>query len=370
MAESYQENISLQLAAAAAVAAALGVRYKPRGTPINALCHVPSSSRTLSMSFRDPETPGGSLNVTCWAGCTRERARHALQETAQLPICRCRDCWERARGWPAPRTRTPAISTTAQPRPARNERRSVDPTALWRAAGGVPLDADHPARRWLATRHLWRPQLALPPTVRWLGKGDLPRRNTAAGALVLALARAGTRRLCAVHLVYVDAEGRPVPAWGGAEHNKNTDGGAVGAVGVLGALRGAAGVHVAEGLADMLAIHARHLEPAVAMLGTATYRNRDVARWLASFPQVWIWADPGRPGQDAAAALGHNATVEGGRAVVRQLGSGLDPGEAGAPLGDVDADELRRYTADLERDGYASWDAARVASIMVERRDV
>ena len=198
-------------------------------------------------------------------------------------------------------------------------------------------------------------------------------RNTAAGALVLALARAGTRRLCAVHLVYVDAEGRPVEAWHGAKHNKNTEGGeggAIGAVGVLGVIEGAAGVHVAEGLADVLSVHARQLEPAVAMLGTATYRNLDVGRWLASFPQVWIWADPGRPGQDAAAALGLNIAIAGGRAVVRQQGDGLDPGEAGAPFGDVEDVELRRYTADLERDGFASWEAARVASIMLERRDV
>ena len=38
----------------------------------------------------------------------------------------------------------------------------------WASAAPIPTDSKHPARRWLAARHLWRPDLQLPPSVRWL----------------------------------------------------------------------------------------------------------------------------------------------------------------------------------------------------------
>ena len=89
----------------------------------------------------------------------------------------------------------------ATPDPTPNR---VNPAALWRAAVPIPMESQHPARRWLANRYLWREDFELPPTVRWLPKERLPRRNRAAGALALALAKAGSKRLVAVHLCYVD----------------------------------------------------------------------------------------------------------------------------------------------------------------------
>ena len=38
----------------------------------------------------------------------------------------------------------------------------------WASSAPIPTDSEHPARRWLAARHLWRPDLQLPPSVRWL----------------------------------------------------------------------------------------------------------------------------------------------------------------------------------------------------------
>ena len=161
--------MQIPLATAAEVAAALGVCYKPKGTPMNAICHVPSNPKTKSVIFRDPETPGGSLWVTCWAGCPRERARHALQNSVNMPICRCRSCYEAAR---CPSSR-PAPTPVAPVRPvtARKPSPKPNPTLLWRAGVPVPPDTGHAARRWLADRHLWRAELEPPLTVRWLSGG-------------------------------------------------------------------------------------------------------------------------------------------------------------------------------------------------------
>lgn len=362
----------MRIATAAEVAAALGVRYRPNGTPINAVCHPPHDSQSKSQSFRDPKQAGSSLNVLCWAGCHYRDSRHALQAVVGLPLCRCRECYERSSPstWTPPRTRAPATPPTFE-RPSPR----VHPTRIWQATVPVPFDDVHPARRWLAYRHLWRPQVPLPLTVRWLPRADLPRRNKqAAGALVLALARAGTRQLCAAHLVYVDADGHPVPAWPGGG-DKNTEAGgvqgaAVGAVGVLGVLDNALGVNVAEGLADCLAIHARDPWPTVAILGTSGYRNLDVGRWLAGFADGRIWADPGTPGQAAARALGQSINFFGGRVQLVQTGGDADPGAAGAELSRIDTDELKRYADDLVLDGYPPHDAERAASVMLNGTEV
>ena len=57
---------------------------------------------------------------------------------------------------------------------------------LWRSSQTIPTDPGHPARRWLARRNLWRPDLPLPAAVRWLP--DYDRRHTGAGALVAVAA--------------------------------------------------------------------------------------------------------------------------------------------------------------------------------------
>ena len=203
--------------------------------------------------------------------------------------------------------------------------------------------------------------------VRWLTK--LPRPNDAAvGALVLALTKAGSKRLVGVHLVYVNAAGKPVPAWNGADKNKNTEGTVGEAVGVLGALDGATGINVTEGLADTLAIASRDPQPTVAMMGTHNHRNADVARWLAGRGHVRIWADPRKPGQDAARDLNRGILYMGGSASIVQPGEDHDPGASGGPFGVVDMDELGRYAGDLVRDGYPSWDAERLASTMITER--
>ena len=131
---------------------------------------------------------------------------------------------------------------------------------LWSLASTIPADPDHPARRWLANRHLWRPDLDLPPSVRWLRDHVGPP----VGAVVAAFAPPGAGRVSAVQLVHVDAEGLPVVDRDGPDGlTKRTYGSPTGAVCVMGVVDAAPGVNVVEGLADALALAARLPWPAV-----------------------------------------------------------------------------------------------------------
>ena len=278
--------------------------------------------------------------------------------------------WLRERGLldgPPPaagRPRRPRNVSGGRPQPIPPGKRPQRDTAaygrrLWGLAGAVPADVDHAARRWLAHRHLWRPDLELPPSVRWLRDYKGPP----VGALVAAFARPGAGRVAAVQLVHVDAEGLPVADRDGPDGlTKRTYGSPSGAVCVLGVVDAAQGVNVAEGLADALALAARLPWPAICLAGTEGFRNLDVARWLAGVGTAHIWADVNGPGLEAAHALGRTVAVFGGSASIERVSRGEDPGAAGVPLTNVDRDALREYTAELERDGLPAWEAARVAS--------
>ena len=64
----------------------------------------------------------------------------------------------------------------------------------WASAAPIPTDPEHPARRWLAARHLWRPDLQLPPSVRWLEASGGPSVGGAPGRLCPARSRPAVRR--------------------------------------------------------------------------------------------------------------------------------------------------------------------------------
>ena len=73
------------------------------------------------------------------------------------------------------------------------------------------------ARMWLASRQLWRPELPLPGSVRWIGAEHLRREFQGVGAIITMAAPPsawltswpGLPELSSVHLVYVDETGRP-----------------------------------------------------------------------------------------------------------------------------------------------------------------
>ena len=237
--------------------------------------------------------------------------------------------------------------------------------AIWRAAKAISpsAGADHPARRWLAHRHLWRPDLALPPPIKWMPSLGWP----SVGAIVAGFGPPTKRRrsgLTGVQLVHVDADGMPAPDGGGL--TKRSIGRMSGAVCVLGRHWPAEEIHVAEGLADVLALAARLPWAAVCMGGTANYRNLDLALWLSDFRHVRVWADADGPGLEAARTLAQHVRGLGGSTVtIERVGAGDDPGSAGAHFPALDEGLRREYADDLaRRDGMPRWEAERIASII------
>ena len=230
--------------------------------------------------------------------------------------------------------------------PARQEQISgPDPDVLqrigwarswWDASQPIPTYTEHPARRWLVNRRLWRPELPLPAAVRWI---PATGQHTGAGTIVALAAQpvawvASWPELpdvAAVQLVHVDAQGQPTldrPAEAGGRDKR-----------AMGMLQGAAVVlgnpllpeasdpaHVAEGLADALGLASTVEGTAIAALGTSGMMGQDqfLAQWLASAAQgVQIHCDAdepkqGRPpaGRRAAAVLMLAVNEAGGQALI------------------------------------------------------
>ena len=232
----------------------------------------------------------------------------------------------------------------------------------WASAAPIPTDPEHPARRWLAARHLWRPDLQLPPSVRWLEASGGP----SVGGLLAAFAPPGHGQPSGVQLVSVDGDGRPAPDRAGPTGlAKRSIGAMRGAVCVLGLPDAVSGVNVAEGLADVLALASRLPWPAICTGGSGGFKNHDLARWLAGLGAVHVWADLDEPdGLKAAGVLAGRVVVLGGVSWIERVGVGADPGEAGAPFPPLDAAAVESYAGDLERDGLPTWEARRLASVI------
>ena len=78
-----------------------------------------------------------------------------------------------------------------------------------------------------------------------------------------------------------------------------------------------------------------------------------------------MWADPGGPGEEAALVLARRVAILGGQVSIARPGANLDPGAAGAALPAIDAEELRAYAEDLQREGLPQWEAARRAAAVM-----
>ena len=117
------------------------------------------------------------------------------------------------------RTQITPCRTERRPTPPR-ETQDLRPHAL-NASGTAhspfPNSPDHPARLWLAARHLWRPELPVPSAVRWIGTSYLHKDFKGAGAVIaMAAAPAAWTEawpnlpdLTSVQLVYVAEDGTP-----------------------------------------------------------------------------------------------------------------------------------------------------------------
>ena len=237
----------------------------------------------------------------------------------------------------------------------------------WRERSGPaprrsPRTPEHPARRWLAARHLWRPDLQLPPSVRWLQAEGPP----SVGGLLAAFAPPGQLEPSGVQLVSVDVDGRPAPDIDGPDGLAMRSIGAMrGAVCVLGRPAADGGVNVAEGLDDALALAARLPWPAVSAGGRGGFFDVDLARWLPSLSAVDVWPTLDEAGIEAARTLTRRVARLGGVSGIQRVVNGTTPAEAGGPFAPLDAAAVESSAADLERGGLPTWEARRLASVIL-----
>ncbi len=132
----------------------------------------------------------------------------------------------------------------------------------------IPGNPEYPARRWAARRDLWPASRPLPDAVRWI-----PPRGKRPGSLIAGFAPlrawAGPKDFApeGVQLVHIGPDDSPATDRGGL--GKRSHGSMSGRVCLIGdSLPEAGRVHVAEGIADALAIAAREFGAVIAAGGT------------------------------------------------------------------------------------------------------
>ena len=222
--------------------------------------------------------------------------------------------------------------------PGRGKSGPSKAAGLWARSVPVPLDPAHPARKWAARRNLWPADRDWPEAVRWIEAPAPPGVKPSGGSLVAAFGpvgawtqwtdgRAALVGLTGVQLVHVDATGRPRTDGGGLA--KRSHGDMTGAVCAVALHPGP--VHVAEGLADALAIAARCDGAVIAAGGTSALAR--LARPLAGLARpVVLWPDGDTPGRTAARKLAAALRTRGAVAVVVEIPDGEDPASVAAPI--------------------------------------
>ena len=236
-------------------------------------------------------------------------------------------------------------------------------------------------------RNLWRDELPLPPSLRWIA-ADAPvfrRTHSGVGAIAFPLAPVNGmeseaypdihRRRTAVQLVCIDADGERADYENsqGNRVDKPKFGNARLAVWTVGDVRGDR-VMVCEGAADALALAARETDPVIATLTTP----RPPLAWrdaLSVFDFVTLWPDMDaedeqgrRPGLDASVSLAQARKLAGQSVYVMGVDIGKDAADAAreAPLGSIDTEELHRFAQELEGEEMVRFEAFRYASTLLK----
>ncbi len=284
-------------------------------------------------------------------------------------------------------------STQSPGRSADQRRNALTPeqrnrqTLSWICSQVLPIaDApDHPIRAWMRRRNLWRPQMLLPPSLRWI-PADAPvfrGTHSGIGAIAFPLAPIGAWRATypdtppptAVQFVCIDKDGERADYENsqGRRVDKPKFGNARRAVWTVGNIRGDSAA-VCEGAADALALAARNPEPVIATLTTP----RPASAWkeeLSVFDFVTLWPDMDeedeqgrRPGLDSTKALAVARKLDGQAVDVVGVDIGKDAADAAreAPLLDLDTGELTTFAEDLELEGVTTFEALRYASTLLK----
>ena len=243
---------------------------------------------------------------------------------------------------------------------------------------------DHPVRAWMRRRNLWRAELPLPLSLRWI-PADAPvfrGTHSGIGAIAFPLAPIGAWRAgypdtpppTAVQLVCINDDGERADYENsqGRRVDKPKFGNARLAVWTVGDIRGDSAA-VCEGAADALALAARNPEPVIATLTTP----RPALAWkgeLSVYDFVTLWPDMDdedergrRPGLDATKALARARKMDGRFTEVMGVEVGKDAADAAreAPLLDLDPGELTTFARDLESEGLTPFEALRYASTIL-----
>ena len=245
-----------------------------------------------------------------------------------------------------------------------------------------PSRPEHPARRWMAARNLWRPEIPVPGVLRWEPPG---RQHTGAGNILALIAPPAAwttswpelPSIQALQRIAVDRDGapaldRPADAGGLGKRSLGPTAGGIVVIGCPLLDEALDPVRVAEGVADTLALASRYPGPAVATVGTEGMRDGALAAWLATAPAgvvVHADADAGKdgrapPGPAAARALCRAIEDAGGQARAVFAPAGKDAADTArerpfAPLeeGWLDFARTLRDTTDWPR-----WEIARQAA--------
>lgn len=297
--------------------------------------------------------------------------------------------WLRQSGF-LPNSPASPVSRPSQPSSRRTKvdtdhlaRRRADAQRIWETSATIPLDGEHPARRWATRRNLWRDAFPVPSALRWLDAaglptwGDWPSPDTA-GAIIALIAPpkawvaawTGLPEVAAVQILPVRSDGDG----GGLE--KRTRGEPRDGVCIFGNPHPEDDqdpAHVAEGIADALALSSRYPGPAVAAIGTSGLASVALATWLASLDAgavIVADADPvnprtgQRPGQVAAGKLRWRIQQQGGSATALWPTAGKDfadlaAGDPFPPLGDAFGD----YASTIREmfPAWPRWEVARTA---------
>ena len=266
------------------------------------------------------------------------------------------------------------------------ERRGTD-ALRWIRSQILPIadTLDHPVRRWMAKRNLWRPELPLPPSLRWISFDAPVFRGTHSGIGAIAFPLAAveawrasypdTPSPSAMQLVCIDADGERAGYENsqGRRVDKPKFGNARMAVWTIGDITGDSAI-VCEGAADALALAAREPNPVIATLTTP----RPPTAWrvaLSMFSSVTIWPDMDtedeqgrRPGLDAVRALAQARKLAGQAIDVMGVDIGKDAADAAreAPLGDINVYEMQHFAQELQDEGMVEFEALRYASTLLK----
>ena len=370
------------------------------GWRLRGFCHGSGEKRS-SASLVVSDRPGGGLLVHCFVGCDRKTVITALEQESGQAIW---DAWRGAgpsfrttggtwKGRGTSSGRGGSSSPPARPQTVRNgsSRRGVDMLAIarstWDKTRPIPNDPDHPARRWLGNRNLWRPDFPLPGAVRWLpaaehyqGRGS----HTGAGSLVVLAAppKAWTDAWpalpdpIAVHLIAIGHDGssaldRPSENGGLGKRSVGSTAGLIVVFGNPVLSDATSAVRGAEGVADALALASRSTGPALATLGTsgmADEKDGNFVVWLATSPVgTVIHADADAAGEHAARQLRRKlAALDGGHVSAVLPARGNDAAEAAAAIPFAALPQgWEDYAKTLtETTNWPRWEIARQASSM------